>query len=116
MAERRSNARRHQCETPWIIGNDRRTLRTMRGGLERWKRGGESRGIRHAISYALEGTCDAHMQHSTGAAALEHYSDSTVQRFVVENGAITPDELSTGGLRVWLSGNDPITGRSAARP
>jgi hypothetical protein len=43
----------------------------MRGGLERWKRGAESRGIRHASSYAVEGTCDAHMHKSTGAEALE---------------------------------------------
>lgn len=53
----------------------------MRGGLERWKRGVDSRGVRHAISYALKGTCDAHMPRSTGVEALEAYgaaSDSTV--------------------------------------
>ena len=58
----------------------------MRGGLERWKRGVESRGVRHAISYAFEGTCDAHMPYPTGAEALEAYgaaSDSTVSRFIV---------------------------------
>src|SRR6478735_2950437 len=85
----------------------------MRGGLERWKRGVESRGGRHAISYALEGTCDAHMPYPTGAEALEAYSaasDSTVSRFIVENGVITSDELTAGGLRVWLTGHDPITG------
>lgn len=85
----------------------------MRGGLERWKRGVDSRGSRNAISYALEGTCDAHMSSSTGAEALETYSaasDSTVSRFIVDNGAITTDQLNAGGLRVWLSGYDPITG------
>ncbi|WP_100814019.1 AAA family ATPase [Microbacterium lacus] len=85
----------------------------MRGGLERWKRGVESRGVRHAISYALEGTCDAHMPHPTGVEALEAYgaaSDSTVSRFIVDNGVITTDQLSAGGLRVWLTGHDPITG------
>ncbi|MDQ7880327.1 AAA family ATPase [Microbacterium sp. QXD-8] len=85
----------------------------MRGGLERWKRGVESRGVRHAIGYALEGTCDAHLQHSPGVDALERYSaasDSTVSRFIVENGVITSDELTAGGLRVWLTGHDPVTG------
>lgn len=85
----------------------------MRGGLERWKRGVESRGVRQAISYALEGTCDAHMPYPTGAEALEAYgaaSDSTVSRFVVDNGVITTDQLTAGGLRVWLTGRDPVTG------
>lgn len=93
----------------------------MRGGLERWKRGVESRGVRHAISYALEGTCDAHMPHPTGAKALEAYasaSDSTVSRFIVDNGVITTDQLTAGGLRVWLTGHDPVTGeeRGHQRP
>ncbi|MCT9821124.1 AAA family ATPase [Microbacterium sp. W1N] len=85
----------------------------MRGGLERWKRGVESRGVRQAIAYALEGTCDAHLQQATGLAALEAYStasDSTVSRFIVDNGVITSDELTAGGLRVWLTGHDPVTG------
>lgn len=85
----------------------------MRGGLERWKRGVESRGVRQAISYALEGTCDAHLGRLTGAAALDAYgaaSDSSVSRFIVDNGAITSDELTVGGLRVWLTGHDPMTG------
>ncbi|KAA9105516.1 AAA family ATPase [Microbacterium rhizomatis] len=85
----------------------------MRGGLERWKRGVESHGVRQAIAYAHEGTCDAHLQHATGAEALEAYSaasNSAVSRFIVENGVVTSDELSAGGLRVWLTGHDPITG------
>jgi hypothetical protein len=85
----------------------------MRGGLERWKRGVDSRGVRQAISYALEGTCDAHLHHATGVNALEAYgaaSDSTVSRFIVDNGVITSDELMAGGLRVWLAGHDPTTG------
>lgn len=85
----------------------------MRGGLERWKRGVESRGVRQAIGYALEGTCDAHRQLSPGVDALEAYgaaSDSTVSRFIVANGVITSDELTAGGLRVWLTGHDPVTG------
>jgi exodeoxyribonuclease V alpha subunit len=85
----------------------------MRGGLERWKRGVESRGVRQAIGYALEGTCDAHLRHTTGTEALEAYgaaSDQTVSRFVVVRGRIGRDELTAGGLRVWLTGHDPITG------
>ncbi|GAA1679581.1 AAA family ATPase [Microbacterium lacus] len=85
----------------------------MRGGLERWKRGVESRGVRQAIAYAFEGTCDAHLHHPTGVEALEAYgaaSDSTVSRFIVENGVITSDGLTASGLRVWLAGHDPITG------
>lgn len=85
----------------------------MRGGLERWKRGVDSRGVRQAISYALEGTCDAHLRHATGVNALEAYgaaSDSTVSRFIVDHGVITSDELTAGGLRVWLTGHDPVTG------
>lgn len=84
----------------------------MRGGLERWKRGVESRGVRQATGYALEGTCDAHLQHSPGIDALEAYSasDSTVSRFIVTNGVITSDQLTAGGLRVWLTGHDPVTG------
>lgn len=85
----------------------------MRGGLERWKRGVGSRGSRNAIAYALEGTCDAHLSSTTGAEALETYSaasDSIVTRFIVDNGVITSDELTAGGLRVWVTGHDPVTG------
>jgi exodeoxyribonuclease V alpha subunit len=85
----------------------------MRGGLERWKRGVESRGVRQAIGYALEGTCDAHLHLATGVEALEAYtaaSDQTVARFIVASGRIGKDELTAGGLRVWLTGHDPITG------
>ncbi|MFB8145356.1 AAA family ATPase [Microbacterium sp. NPDC056003] len=85
----------------------------MRGGLERWKRGVDSRGVRQAIGYALDGICDAHRQHSPGVDALEAYgaaSNSTVSRFIVASGRIGKDELTAGGLRVWLTGHDPVTG------
>lgn len=85
----------------------------MRGGLERWKRGVESRGVRQAIAYALEGTCNAHLHPAAGVDSLEAYSaasDSTVTRFIVDNGVITSDELTAGGLRVWVTGHDPVTG------
>lgn len=85
----------------------------MRGGLERWKRGVDSRGVRQAIAYALEGTCDAHRSKTSGAEALEAYaeaSESTVTRFIVASGRIGSDQLTAGGLRVWITGHDPITG------
>lgn len=90
----------------------------MRGGLERWKRGVESRGLRQAIGYALEGICDAHLQHSPGVDALEAYSatsNSTVSRFIVASGRIGKDELTGGALRVWLTGHDPVTGEERGR-
>lgn len=90
----------------------------MRGGLERWKRGVESHGVRQAISYALEGICDAHLRHTTGAEALKAYgatSDSSVSRFIVEKGIIASDELTAAGLRVWLTGYDPVTGEERGR-
>lgn len=89
----------------------------MRGGLERWKRGSESRGIRNAIAYALEGVCDAHVP-IPGAKALERYADSGesgVTRFMVTDGEITSDRLTGAGLRVWLSGHDPVTGEERGK-
>lgn len=85
----------------------------MRDGVERWKRGVESRGFRQAIGYALAGTCDAHLHLATGVDALEAYgaaSAQTVSRFIIASGRIGKDELTASGLRVWLTGHDPITG------
>ena len=53
----------------------------MRGGLERWKRGVESRGVRQAIAYALEGTCDAHLHPGAGVDALEAYTAASLTRY-----------------------------------
>ncbi|GAA2007753.1 relaxase domain-containing protein [Microbacterium ulmi] len=53
------------------------------------------------------------MPHSTGVDALEAYgaaSDSTVSRFIVDNGVIRTGQRTAGGLRVWITGHDPITG------
>ncbi len=105
----------HSCTAGKSLDNGQNALYpgAMRGGLERWKRGVESRGVRQAIGYALEGTCDAHLQHSPGVDALEAYgaaSDSKVSRFIVASARIGSDELTAGGLRVWLTGHDPVTG------
>lgn len=90
----------------------------MRGGLERWKRGVESHGVRSAIAYALEGTCDASMRLSTGVEALAAYSDAserTVTRFAVEGGVIKVDQVSKIQLCQWVDGFDPLTGEHRGR-
>lgn len=90
----------------------------MRGGLERWKRGVNSQGVRQAIAYAMEGTCDAHIHAPSGVDALGHYSDvdaGTVTRFVVEAGQVTVDQLDAERLGVWVDGRDPETGERRGR-
>ncbi|WP_235565655.1 AAA family ATPase [Microbacterium sp. Root166] len=50
--------------------------------------------------------------------ALDRYgaaSDSSVARFIVSDGVVTSDELTAGGLRVWLTGHDPVTGEERGR-
>ncbi|MDR7112237.1 conjugative relaxase-like TrwC/TraI family protein [Microbacterium trichothecenolyticum] len=87
----------------------------MRGGLRSWKRGADSRGIRNAISYAFEGTCDAHHREPIGADMAARYAErdeSTVTRFTVVNDAIARDELDTSALRHWIQGENPATGEA----
>jgi exodeoxyribonuclease V alpha subunit len=90
----------------------------MRGGLERWKRGVDSGGVRSAIAYALNGGCDAASRLSTGAAALAAYGESgsvTVTRFTVTGGAPRADELDREQLAAWVDGLDPLTGERRGR-
>jgi len=89
----------------------------MRGGLERWKRGVDSHGVRAAIAYALDGECDAATRLTSGTAALADYSaDSpTITRFTVRNGQIAMDELDRDQLCSWVDGSDPITGERRGR-
>jgi exodeoxyribonuclease V alpha subunit len=84
----------------------------MRGGLERWKRGVESHGVRQAIAYALKGQCDAYR---AGSEALISYADPLVDRFVVEGGGILQDRLTEAELRTWVDGCDPFTGERRGR-
>jgi DNA transposition AAA+ family ATPase len=87
----------------------------MRGGLERWKRGVDSRGVRNAVGYAFEGTCDAH---ASGAHTLAQYSNAggaSVTRFIAQEGELRSDELSSSALQVWLTGHDPVTGEERGR-
>lgn len=93
------------------------TVRVMRGGLERWKRGLESRGVRAAIAYAVEGECDAALPLSAGSLALAAYSSGTptVTRFTVRDGIISDDELDREQLFSWVDGCDPLTGERRGR-
>lgn len=89
----------------------------MRGGLERWKRGVGSQGVRQALSYALKGTCDSHLR-SAGVDALAGYGvddPAGVTRFTVEAGAIRTDMLDEVELRRWADGCDPFTGGRRGR-
>jgi hypothetical protein len=84
----------------------------MRGGLERWKRGVESQGVRQAMAYAFKGTCDSHLRSATGVEALAAYSgadDAHVVRHTVDGGRITRDQLNAEQLRRWVDGRDPFT-------
>ena len=90
----------------------------MRGGLQRWKRGVRSQGVRQAIAYAFQGVCDSHLLTASGVDALAAYSESSAQgvtRFVVVGGDITPDTLTAEQLRQWVDGRDPASGEQRGR-
>ncbi|WP_349426907.1 relaxase domain-containing protein [Microbacterium sp. LWS13-1.2] len=87
----------------------------MKGGLRSWKRGPGSRGVRNAISYAFNGTCDAH-QHASAAVEYGTLSDRAVERFTVVDGLIAVDALDADQLRRWIEGKEPIAGAQRGRP
>lgn len=90
----------------------------MRGGLERWKRGVESHGVRQALAYAFKGTCDSHVRSVTGADALATYGagdEVGVTRFTVEAGQVAIDQLGVDQLRTWVDGRDPLDGTPRGR-
>ncbi|WP_194384568.1 AAA family ATPase [Microbacterium luteum] len=90
----------------------------MRGGLERWKRGVESQGVRQAMAYAFKGSCDSHLRSVTGIEALAAYGGgdaACVTRFTIEAGVITSDGLDAGELRRWVDGRDPHTNDARGR-
>jgi len=90
----------------------------MRGGLERWKRGVESQGVRQAMAYAFKGSCDSHLRTATGAEALAEYSGADaahVTRFTVRGGVIITDHLDAEELRRWVDGHDPLTDEPRGR-
>lgn len=90
-----------------------RYAKSMRGGLERWKRGVGGRGIRQATAYALNGECDAHMDSFTATEGIEHaerYAAERTYRFVVQDGEISTDALDKEQLQRWIAGDDPVDG------
>jgi exodeoxyribonuclease V alpha subunit len=88
----------------------------MRGGLRRWKRGVDSRGVSNAVAYATEASCDAHFGSLQGVeAALGYGGGAAVTRFVATSDAIHTDALSVGALRRWISGEDPASGEPRGR-
>lgn len=85
----------------------------MRGGLERWKRGVDSRGVRTAIAYALNGECDSSPRVLTGADAVAAYSgveDAGAVRFIADVEDLRSDVLTRDQLLAWVDGVDPTTG------
>jgi exodeoxyribonuclease V alpha subunit len=82
----------------------------MRGGLRRWKRGTQSRGIRNAVGYAMDGACDAHVTRPAGIdAAVAYGRGASVQRFTVIGEQVARDRLGTRALHRWVSGEEPAT-------
>ncbi|WP_292836827.1 MobF family relaxase [Microbacterium sp.] len=89
----------------------------MRGGLERWKRGVGSQGVRQALAYAFQGSCDSHLR-AAGVDALAGYSAAAsagATRFSVGAGVITTDTLDETQLRRWVDGRDPETDERRGR-
>lgn len=90
----------------------------MRGGLERWKRGVGSQGVRQALAYAFQGSCDSHVRGTSGVDALAGYSAvdaGGVTRFTVADGVVATDSLDAPALRRWVDGCDPQTGERRGR-
>ncbi|WP_417374432.1 AAA family ATPase [Glutamicibacter protophormiae] len=72
--------------------------------------------MRQALSYAFDGTCDAHLAHTSGTDALSRYSDhAAVMRFTVTAGTIQTDRLDARALTLWVNGDDPETGEHRGR-
>jgi hypothetical protein len=88
----------------------------MRGGLERWKRGVESHGVRSAIAYALKGGCDCATRVSKGVDALTEYGgEASVTRVIVTSDQTVTDQLNRDQLAQWVDGYDPLTGERRGR-
>lgn len=91
----------------------------MRGGLERWKRGAGSDGVRQAVAYALQGSCDATRGHAPrGIEEAVAYSDvhaGGATRFTVTPAGIAGDVLDHAALARWVDGADPLTGEPRGR-
>jgi exodeoxyribonuclease V alpha subunit len=89
----------------------------VRGGVGRWKRGQQSHGVKQAVNYAFNGTCDATLTAKTteGVIAAAGYADAVMTRYIVENGAIRDDLLTRDQLKDWVDGLDPLSGERRGR-
>lgn len=91
----------------------------MRGGLERWKRGEASEGVRQAVAYAFDGGCDATRHHNSpsvmSAVSYGAADATTVTRFTVTSGGVSGDALDGSALARWVDGADPLTGERRGR-
>lgn len=89
----------------------------MRGGVQRWKRGQTSQGVKQAVQYAFAGVCDATLTAKTadGVIAAAGYADAVMTRYIVEDGAIRDDLLNRIQLKKWVDGIDPLTGKRRGR-
>lgn len=90
----------------------------MRGGLERWKRGVDSRSVRTALAYALNGECDSSPRLLTGAEEIAAYSgaeDGGIIRFVAEGDDLCSGVLTREQLLWWVDGVDPLSGGRRGR-
>lgn len=76
------------------------------------------RGIRNAVSYAFDATCDAHRSPTAAGAtaALNYGGGEGASRFTVVDGLIARDALSADQLRRWIEGAEPISGAQRGRP
>src|SRR5947209_5356656 len=89
----------------------------MRGGVQRWKRGQTSQGVKQAVHYAFSGVCDATLTAKTpeGVIAAAGYADAVMTRYIVEDRNIRDDLLGRSQLRKWVDGFDPRTGERRGR-
>ena len=89
----------------------------MRGGLERWKRGAASEGVREAVAYAFDGGCDATgAQASVGVVNATVYgAAAAVTRFTVTGDRVSTDALQPDALARWIDGADPVSGERRGR-
>lgn len=89
----------------------------MRGGVQRWKRGQTSQGVKQAVQYAFAGVCDATLTAKTadGVIAAAGYADAVMTRYVVEDGNIRDDLLTRAQLKKWVDGVDPFTDERRGR-
>lgn len=81
--------------------------------MVRWKRGVQGQGVKQALAYALDGSCDAALtlaRPADGVEAAVNYAPRRAHRFTVAGDTITVDALNADQLATWIDGHDPETG------